>query len=298
MRSDLPTLNLLRAFEAAGRHLSFKLAAEQLSVTPSAISQQIHTLEEQLGFSLFNRGNRSLDLTEAGLSYWQKIHHHLNGIREATAELQRRQSGSIVKVSIMPPVLNRVVLPNLDDFNHQYPDIELRLESTSNFANLQTGLADLAIRFGTPPWEGLLHEKLCSLSVQLICPPGFTERYDLDSNPANMLDMPLVQMTSRPDVWWHQWFSQKGLGTPTGKKVYVDDYPAAIEASEAFGAALALYPIEAPLIASGRVEAPFPPLGPTDEAIYAVYPAPQKDNAGIRAFSDWLRKQLLAMGQT
>jgi LysR family glycine cleavage system transcriptional activator len=297
MRSDLPTLNLLRAFEAAGSHLSFKLAADQLSVTPSAVSQQIHTLEEQLGFPLFVRGNRSLDLTDAGTSYWQKIHHHLNGIREATAELQRRQSGDIVKISILPPVLKRVVLPNLDDFYDRYPDIELHIESSSNFANLQTGLADLGIRFGFPPWEGLLHEKLSSLSVQLICPPGYTKRYNLDSGPANLLDMPLVQMTTRPDAWWKLWLSHKGLGSPTGKQVYVDDYPAAIEAAETLGAALAMYPIEIPLIESGRVEAPFEPIGPLDEAIYAVYPEPQKNNAGIRVFIEWLRAQLLAMGQ-
>lgn len=298
MRSDLPTLNLLRAFEAAGTHLSFKQASEQLSVTPSAISQQIQTLEDQLGFPLFTRGNRSLTLTDAGRSYWQKIHHHLDGIREATAELQRRQSGNIIKVSILPPVLKRVVLPNLDDFYNQYPDIELHIESSLKFANLQTGLADLGIRFGLPQWEGLVHEKLSNLCVQLICPPGYTERYDLKDKPDNLSQIPLVQMTSRPDAWWNLWFSHKGLGASTGKQVYVDDYPAAVEAAETLGAALALYPIEIPLIKSGRVEAPFEPIGPLDEAIYAVYPEPQRDNAGIRAFIEWLRLQLHAMDQS
>lgn len=298
MRSDLPTLNLLRAFEAAGKHLSFKLAAQQLSVTPSAVSQQIHTLEDQLGFPLFIRGNRSLALTDAGRPYWQKVHHHLDGIREATAELQRRQSGIIVKVSILPPVLKRVVLPNLDDFYDLHPGIELHVESSTSFANLQTGLADLGIRFGCPPWDGLLHEKLCSLRVQLVCPPGYTERYKLDTRPANMMNMPLVQMTSRPDAWWKLWLSQKGLGSSTGKQIYVDDYPAAIEAAETLGAALAMYPIEVPLIESGRVEAPFEPSGPLEEAIYAVYPEPQKNNAGIRAFIEWLRRQLHAMDKS
>jgi LysR family glycine cleavage system transcriptional activator len=112
-----------------------------------------------------------------------------------------------------------------------------------------------------------------------------------------MLELPLIQMTSRPDVWWDKWFSHQGMGSPSGKNFYVDDYPAAIEASETLGAALAIYPIELPLIASGRVEAPFPPLGPMDEAIYAVYLAPQKHNPGIRAFIEWLRRQLLAMGR-
>lgn len=111
MRNDLPTLNLLRAFEAAGQHLSFKSAADQLFVTPSAISQQIHSLEDQLGVSLFIRGNGSLAFTDAGRVYWLKIHHHLNGIRKATSELASPQSGELLRVSMMPPVAQREVVP-------------------------------------------------------------------------------------------------------------------------------------------------------------------------------------------
>jgi LysR family glycine cleavage system transcriptional activator len=297
MNNKLPSLNLLRAFEAAGQHLSFKMAAEQLFVTPSAISQQIHTLEAQLGFTLFVRGNRSLKMTEIGRNYWARIHHHLNGIREATAELQRQHATEVLRVSIMPPVSKRVVVPKLDNFHRDYPEIELHIDASPSNINLGSGLADLAIRFGTPPWEGLIHERLIDVYIQILCPPGFTERYQLEGNIGNVLKMPLVQMTSRPTAWWDLWFSQTGLGNPSGKQFYVDDYPAAIEASETLGAALGLAPIEASLISSGRVESPFPPIGPMDEAIYAVYPLAQKNNPSVRAFIDWLREQLHALDQ-
>lgn len=296
MRSDLPTLNLLRAFEAAGQHLSFKLAAEQLFITPSAVSQQIKTLEEQLGIELFVRGNRELSFTETGRNYWQTIHKHINGIREATASLKSDQEQEILTVSMMPPVAKRVVLPKLAEFHALYPNIDLRIETSINNTNLNSGAADLAVRFGTPPWGGLIHEKLINTYIQLICPPSFTETYKLDNDAQNVLNIPYIQMTGRPDAW-RLWFAQLGSGnyTPTGKAFHVDDYPAAIEAAETLGAALALIPLENPLIHSGRVEAPFPAIGPLDESIYAVYPESQKSRPVIRTFVDWLLKELRSL---
>lgn len=294
---DLPTLNLLRTFEAAGQQLSFKLAAEQLCITPSAVSQQIQLLESQLGIDLFRRHNRSLTLTAAGEEYWQKVCRQLAGLRAATTELYQQHSRQRLRVSVMPPVANRVIFPHLAEFRQQQPDLELHIETALGYTDLQQGKADIAIRFGSPPWPGLVHEKLLDVSVQLVCPPGFSQQYRLQENPANIRHVPRIAMNDRPGSW-QQWFEQTGIcqgQAADGPVFHVDDYPAAIQAAENLGAALALYPVENPLIQSGRLESPFPPAGPMNDAIYAVYPAVWQQHPAVRIFTGWLRDLLQAL---
>lgn len=294
---DLPTLNLLRTFEAAGQHLSFKLAASTLCITPSAVSQQIQLLESQLGIRLFERLNRALRFTPAGEEYWRKVHKHLNQLRQATADLHAQHGMRRLRVSVMPPVAQRIIFPRLAQFRERYPEPELHIETGLAYTDLRQGKADLAIRFGTPPWDELEYEKLLDVSVQLVCPPGFSERYQLRQNPAAVCSMPRIEMSGRPESW-QQWFRQTGLyrQQATDAPVFhVDDYPAAIQAAETLGAALALYPVENSLISSGRLESPFPPMGPLPEAIYAVWPARLNDEPVVRAFIDWVREQLQSL---
>lgn len=293
MRRPLPNLNFLMTFEAAARQLSFKQAAKQLHITPSAVSQQIQQLEESLGVTLFERHNRALTLTEEGTRYLNQIQPHLKGLRRATlaltAPLQSR-----LRVSMMPPVAARVVLPGMENFREQHPEVELEVETNLANMDLQQGSFDLAIRYGQPPWPGLSHEKLAEVMIQVFTPNGFTDRYGLAGNVQAMARVPLVHMTGRPQAWQH-WFNQLGLPEPEGPQYYVDDYPAAIQAAETLGAALALYPVEYSLVQSGRVEAPFPPLGPLDNAIYAVYPDNAELPEGGRAFIDWLKTRLATL---
>ncbi|AHK17265.1 LysR substrate-binding domain-containing protein [Thalassolituus oleivorans] len=294
--NKLPTLNLLRTFEAAGKHLSFKLAAEELCVTPSAVSQQIQLLESQLGVALFERKNRLLLFTSAGAEYWKNVNQQLNNLRDATTQLRQQHGVQRLTVSVMPPVAHQVVFPNLNDFKQQHPDLELHIETGLSYADLQQGTADIAIRYGIPPWHELEHEKLLDVCIQVVCPPGFTQRYQLTQNSKNICDVPRVEMTGRPKSW-ERWFEQSGSQNDennsfTGAVFYVDDYPAAIQAAESLGAALALSPIENNLIKSGRLEAPYPPIGPLEEAIYAVYSPARKFDPIVRSFIDWLKVKL------
>ena len=289
-RQHLPNLNLLRVFEAAGRLSSFKLAAEELFVTPSAVSQQIKILEEQLGISLFIRKNRSLALTPEGKDYWQEIHWSLTAIHQKTIEISRHHQ-QILKISIMPPVASRVVFPNLSNFHQTYPEINLQIDASIKYADILNGEADIAIRFGSPPWQGLHHHKLCDAYIQVVCPPGYSNEFGLKKHPKNIAKVPLIHMSERPGAW-ERWFEETGFGQPTGKQIYLDDYPSAMEAAESLGAMLALIPIEAPLIKTGRLEAPFPALGPLDESIYAVYREGNHQQAAIESFIHWLSLEI------
>lgn len=290
-RQLLPNLNLLRVFEAAGRHCSFKLASEELFVTPSAVSQQVKTLEKQLDVILFIRNNRSLELTVIGKSYWQKIQKHIEGIYLTTLELvQTEQTG--LTISIMPAIANRIVLPKLHIFHQSHANIDLRIDVSSQYVDILKGVADVAIRFGSPPWEGLEHVKLSEIDLQVVCPLGFTALYQLDKNPNNILNAPLIHMSKRPDAW-ARWFQSENRNSFQGKQHVLDDYPSAIQAAEFLGATIALMPLEKELIQSHRLETPFPAVGPILEAIYVVY---QPDNIkieSIRSFTQWIKSEVV-----
>lgn len=286
MRTRLPNLNSLITFETAGQLLSFKQAAEILCITPSAVSQQIRQLEDSLGVELFVRHNRLLSLTDEGQGYFVQVHQHLKGLRRATNALVKPYRERL-HVSILPPVAHRMVLPNMEHFRLRYPDVQLEIETSLANVDLLAGEADLAIRFGQPPWPGLMHEKLSEVKMQVILPKGFSARFALLENLQGMAQVPLIHMTGRPNIW-QRWFDHLGLPSPEGTQYHVDDYPAAVQAAETLGAALALYPVECSLIETGRVEAPFAPLELLDGAIYAVYPANDDLPDGSREFIDWL----------
>lgn len=292
MSRSLSSLNLLRAFEAAARHASFKHAGDELCVTASAISQQVRQLEEQLGIALFQRHPRGLTLTDSGARYAADISPLLAAIDEATLRLQSGSQRHLLRVTLMPPLASRVVLPRLADFQSRHPDIELRLDTNVRNVDLAQRQADLAIRYGAPPWTGCVFEKMADLFIQPICPPAVARELDLANQPLNLQHAPLVHMTERPDSW-PQFFSTLGLGAPTpAREFFVDDYPAAIEAAETLGAALALLPLEKPLLASGRVCPVGPAIGPLPEAMYAVMLPEKASDPAIRTFLDWLQTQL------
>ncbi|WP_169577484.1 LysR substrate-binding domain-containing protein [Sinimarinibacterium sp. CAU 1509] len=296
-RLRLSSLNLLRAFEAAARHQSFKLAGEELCVTASAISQQVRQLESQLGVILFERQPRGLALTETGRGYLADIQPHLTALLEATERVRRATQQSVLRVSLMPPLASRVVLPRLADFRAQHPQVALRINTSVRNVDLSQRQVDLAIRYGVPPWPGCVHEKLVDLQIQAIAPPALAARFDLRRHPERLSQAPRVVMTERPDAW-RQYFMQAGVAdaaaadNAASEVFHVDDYPAAIEAAETVGVALAILPLERPLIASGRVVAVGPAYGPMPQAMYAVMLDDRRGNEAIAAFIDWVRRRL------
>jgi LysR family glycine cleavage system transcriptional activator len=291
---QLSSLNLLRAFEAAARLGGFKAAADELCVTPSAVSQQVKLLEEQLGVALFERHPQGIALSEAGKLYWPEISPHIAGLARATETLRRRHARAPLRVSLMPPVASRVVFPHLREFQQRHPDIELRLDVALAQADLLHAPVDLAIRFGEPPWPGCDHRELLPLYVQPVCPPAIDREFRLTGHPEHLKSAPLIHMTGRPNAW-PEFFSRTGLGpAQPAAEFHVDDYPAAIEAARSLGVALATWPLEKPLTDQGELAAPFPPLGPIG-AVYAVARKGRLDEPAILAFLDWLAERFAAL---
>lgn len=288
-----PSLNLLRAFEAAARLGSFRAAGDELCVTASAVSQQVKSLEAQLGVALFERQPRSLSLTDAGRRYVADIRPHLAALDDAARRL-RDAHPQTLRVTLLPPLASRVVFPRLAEFRAANPDIELHIDTSLRELDLRQREVDLAVRSGVPPWPGCVHEKLTDLWVQAICPPAMAEAYGLAADPSRISRVPLVHMTERPDSW-PLYFTMLGLPPPSGQAYYVDDYTAAVTAAETLGAALAALPLEKPLIDSGRVTAIGKPAGPLPAAMYAVMLTEKQDMPAIRIFLAWLREQLKSL---
>ena len=147
----LPPLNALRAFEAAGRHLSFTKAARELNVTQAAVSHQIKGLEAYLGLALFIRQNRGLALTPAGQSYLPAITRAFERLVAATAQLDSDVSTGILTVSVLPSFGARWLVPRLARFRQIHPDIDVRLIATDIHVNFEMESADIAIRWGRRP---------------------------------------------------------------------------------------------------------------------------------------------------
>lgn len=173
--AELPSLNALRAFEAASRHLNFRLAAEELGVTQGAIAQHVRGLEEQLGLKLFSRQARGLALTSNGAMYATSLRQAFELMAQATQQLRPEPLG--LSLSVTPSFAAKWLVLRLPRFTSRYPEIELRILATERLAHFQTDAIDLAVRFGKPPFGPGLNEELLMDDVLIpVASPALLQR--------------------------------------------------------------------------------------------------------------------------
>lgn len=168
-RRQMPPLNALRAFEAAARHLSFKEAAEELHVTPAAVSHQIRNLEELVGMKLFERSPRAITLTAAGERFFPVLRDGFDRIAQSVADLRRE--GDAATLSVTPAFASMVLIPRLAEFRARYPGTRLTVDASERLADLRKSEADIAVRYGP--------DRPTSLEEQLL----FTDRYIVVASP-------------------------------------------------------------------------------------------------------------------
>lgn len=295
------SLNALRVFDAVAQHESIKLAGAELCLTPSAISQQIKLLEEQLGVVLFVREPNRLRLTDAGRQYAQDVHPLLAALEGVTHRLRAQQlDNAVLRVSLMPPMAHRVVLPGLSDFRQQHPGLTLQIDANVKDVDLRRRTADVAIRYGVPPWPGCVHEKLLDVSIQPVCSPELAQACHLSATQPDRLALaPKIHMQERPDAW-QMYAAACGLsGTVAGPHphdIHVDDYPTAMESGVSAGVSLAVMPLERPLLDSGRLVAAGPAMGPLPGGVHAVMLAEREHDPATGVFLDWLKARLASRG--
>ncbi|PCH65826.1 MAG: hypothetical protein COC04_00925 [Gammaproteobacteria bacterium] len=196
----LPSLQVLRSFEAAARHLSFKSAANELFVTPSAISHQVKTLEQQLGIDLFTRNNRKISLTKNGKEYFYAVNDALSIILSATNDLTQPIPNTL-HLHTIPFLATELFLPSLKLFKENFPDIELKIETSTKSANFATADADIALQIEPVALPGVICDELTSIIVTAVCAPSFLEENRITCFE-DVLDYPLIHNSFRDKDWF------------------------------------------------------------------------------------------------
>src|SRR5262245_48035334 len=208
MRS-LPPLNALRAFEAVARLGSIKDAAEELAVTPGAVSQQIALLEARIGTSLLRRLTRSLELTEAGRTYFSPIRSAFRQIEEATRRVTAISEGRVLTLSASPAFAATWLVPRLGDFHRSHPEIDLRVVTSRVLADLDAGGIDVAIRHGLGRWKGLRAERIATVRLIPVCSKALLRSRPRPVRAEDVAALPLLHDEQRRD--WPLWFEAHGV---------------------------------------------------------------------------------------
>ena len=281
----------ISVFHAAAKVGSISKAAEQLSVTPSAVSQQIQTLELQLGTSLMVKVGRNVTLTEAGERYFASITDELERIAEATNLIRGFRSVMTLSVRATPTLSNKWLLPRLSSFLDRYPDIEVRLDGTNEPTDFSRELVDIEIRHGDGRWTGLFVEGLVEESFVPVCSPSYAAAGSLA--PVDLLDRRLIHSV-KSQAQWTRWFGLAGVSQERRwKRVLFDRSHMAIDAA-AGGMGVAL---ESTLMTErethdGALVCPVAdPPGIHMVTQWIVCPHDRLRHRKVRIFLDWLREE-------
>lgn len=292
MRRPLPPLNALRAFEATARHLSFSKAAEELHVTPAALSHQIRGLEDLLGLKLFHRRARAIELTEPARLIYPGIRTGFETIREAVDRLDRGQQDRILVVSATPGLTAKWLVPRLYRFLARHPGIEPRITASVAYANFASDGVDVGVRLSSGVHPDLYVEKLSDEWLLPLCSPRLIDGEEPLRAPQDLGRFPLIQV-DLPGVvpTWADWLGMagvEGIDTTRGLRLNVADH-ALDAASEGMGVVLAYKVVAARDIALGRLVSPFGPQMPVPgRAYYFVCAKGQEKRAPVKAFRDWV----------
>ena len=284
----LPPLSALRAFEAAARHESAKRAAEELSVTATAISHQIRSLEESLGVALFVRKPRKLELTASGRELKEVLEGAFDSISAAVERLRSAPQRHAVTLTTTPVIASRWLLSWVCMLRETHPTIDLRIHASHDIVALDGVTADIAIRYGDGRWPGMVAEKLLDNTFIPACSPllGLSDINDLPNHPLIHFHSPSAGTGPVDWAGWQKLAKVPGLDVSAGL-VFSDETHAVSAAVGAQGVALMSRELIEDELAAGRLVQPFGPEIKV-KAFYLVYPESPKSEPVIQAVRDWV----------
>ncbi len=294
----LPPLVSLRAFEVVARHLSLAKAAEELCVTPAAVSHQIRTLEAHLGLPLFHRSARGLSLTDAGQACLPGIRDGFEHLSNAISQIDSLGEAGVLTVSVAPSFAVKWLVPRLDRFQAQFPAIDIRVAASNQLANFANDQVDLAIRYGAGRYPDLAVERLLQESVFPVASPELLARVPI-ATPADLQSVTLLHDDSPDDdqscPTWQMWLraaGEPGLDFNRGPRFTLSSL--VLEAAlHGKGVALAKAALAEADLKSGRLVRLFAGQTetPIDFAYYIVGPRRKMALPKVRAFVEWLRQE-------
>lgn len=290
----LPPLGALRAFEAAARQESFKLAAAELGVTPTAVSHQIRQLEETLGLPLFFRQTRKVNLTEHGRALYPALRSSFDAMAEAVEQIKRRPARQVATLSATVAFTAKLLVPHAGSFRTLNPGWDLRLHASDDPVDLQAGEADAAIRYGAGHYPGLTALPLLNDSFAPVCSPHLNVHTPADLANVSLIHFDWGAMAIKLSVPnWRTWaeranFSQ--LDTDGG--IAFNDEASAIDAAIAGqGVALLSLALVATELARGALVQPF---GPVIEGLGydLIYASGNDARPAVAVLSKWVTQDL------
>lgn len=287
----LPSLNGLRAFEAAARHLSFTLAASELNVTQTAISHQIRRLEEELGIRLFVRQNRALALTPEARDYLPGVRAAFNDLRLATDRLLRKDDDKVLTVSTLASLAAKWLLPRLTDFQEQHPGIDVRITTSTSLVDFQRDNVDAAIRYGRGQWPGLRADWLMADELFPVCSPSLLRGDKPLRQPEDLRGYPLLHTSNANSDDWRLWLTAAGLPADIARQpgITFDMIFMTIQAAiDGIGVAMGRTSYVQDDIAKGRLVVPFKIALPADAGFYLVAPEGRREAPKLAAFREWM----------
>ncbi len=295
-RRRLPPLNALRAFEAAARHLNFSRAADELSVTPGAVSQQIQNLEDYVGGALFKRTPRGLLLTDNAQIALPALREAFDSLAEAAALLTAQSEGRRLAVTAAPSFAAKWLVPRLGKFEAAYPQVDVWLSADMEVVDFTSGEIDLAIRYGAGPYPGLEAIRLMRETVIPVMSPELAEREPV-AEPGDLARHVLLHDGS-PDADescpdWQMWFAARGVkGLDATRGPRFNQSSLVIEAAVGGrGVALAKRALAQDDLDAGRLVAPMPDSTAVDFAYSVVHPKLKGRLPQVKAFIGWLQTE-------
>lgn len=308
MSGRLPPLNALKAFESAARHMSLKRAAQELSVTPAAISHQVKALEDYLGVKLFRRLNRALELTAAARAALPKLRDGFDSLAQAVAAMRPQTDSGQVTVSAAPSFATRWLMPRLHRFFASHPEIDVRVSARMRLVTRggQNSVAerttidnwleesDLAILYGHGDYPGVRVDKLLALTIAPICSPRLVQGENPLRQPQDLSHHTLLHDDTGTlydgVAFWDVWLRAAGVSdVDASRGSHFSHAVLALEAaSDALGVVATFPLLAAAGLAAGRLILPFELQVPLQSAYYLVCSETAELRPAVAAFRDWL----------
>jgi len=290
-------LHALRAFEVAARLGSFSAAADELLVTHSAISQQIRLLEDVLGRRLFDRTNRGIELTDAAKKLVPVLSQSFNSIEKALEDLSRDDDIRRLTVTATPSFTAKWLTPRLKDWSPDETEFDIHFKPTLGHLNLLAGEADVAVRCGEPPWDGLIAEPLLPIHLTPLCSPNHPLASAAPADPEDILDHKLIHADVTGHAVgdeWRLWLNGVGVAPPSELSglSFADPSLALQAAMEGAGIAIGYLELAAADVAAGRLVQLSEQTVRHHFSYYLVFPPDAGKTDKVRRFRKWIAASL------
>jgi len=292
LRDKLAPLGTFLAFEAAARHLSFTLAAEELGVSQAAVSRQIRSLEDHLGTPMFRRLHRAVRLTPAGERLQAALTMGLGHIAETVEGLRRTRSASEVVVCTTIAFAAFWLMPRIGRFHSTVPGVELKLIAAEQMVNLGAEGIDLGVRYGSGSWPDVTAARMFDDEIFPVCSPKYLKGRPALKAPEDLLGETLLHQEVADRTWlsWRAWLERIGVEPPrTLPGPTFNNHVILIQAcQDGQGIALGWRRLVEPLVKAGTLVRPIDASFRPDEAFYLVAPRSGAQSPEATAFRDWI----------